>query len=796
MRRRWQIAVVVGTVLGASGWWGIPWYAKRVVLHELAAAGWPEVRIAHLRLGWGTATVDGLSLDGSETLTIRHASTTWDLATVRLDGVRVQLPDLDPAPLRPRPLAGPAAPPRWPIGTLILTDVAITAGAHQASLAGQIVRLDDTRLHLTLAGLADTTVVSATGTVTLAGEVDARIQLTDFDVAQLGLTTVQLAGKGTGDLRVVRTAEHLTVTGPCMLNQAQADIPGLGPVQVARATGTLSWNAGATGDLHLTNGRGTTHGIPWEAPDLHLGLSATTITARGTLQAFATTVAVDGSASRDLGTVATTVTIPELDLTRLRPALARWWPLTQEASGRGNLRATIRRGPSGWRGHANLTLTKAAISDAAAGVSLTLPEASAELSGSYTDALQGTAVLRVAHGTLSAPNLSVASIDGTLPWSLGRDPQLDGSLQFSNLRVHGLPVTRLTAHVRGVDGRIGGAAAIALLGTGTARLDGWYTLPGQHGEFAVVVPRFTLPDLPTLRQAIPALGNREISGDLTADGTLVVDAGALTPRIRIGINEGRLSDPELKLTISGLAATTTVTGFSPLTTSGDAPINFAACTLGTQEFGHGDARVTARLPAGIDIAKASLAWCGGHLLSPKLTIDLNQRAISGEIGLQRIELGALLAATIPRYATGNGLISGKLPLRLTWPDWTFTFGQGALYADPPPGWLHLLDRTGLDRAIATGIAAVDRKIIDTVADLVFDDLRVDLVPETPLTAVAKVTLTGHGRTGDPPLAVGGFTVNLRGLEKALANALFIQGWRPTPAPARDPSLDRFFAPGP
>ena len=138
-------------------------------------------------------------------------------------------------------------------------------------------------------------------------------------------------------------------------------------------------------------------------------------------------------------------------------------------------------------------------------------------------------------------------------------------------------------------------------------------------------------------------------------------------------------------------------------------------------------------------------------------------------------------------------------MTLTWPDYIFSFGRGSLQADPATGWLHLKDRTALTSAIATGFAVVDAQIVDTVADLMFDSLRIDFVPENPLASVAKVHVSGHGRNGDPPLALGGLDLNLRGLERALADALFMQRWQSQVSDAQAGSnststIDRFFSP--
>ena len=78
---------------------------------------------------------------------------------------------------------------------------------------------------------------------------------------------------------------------------------------------------------------------------------------------------------------------------------------------------------------------------------------------------------------------------------------------------------------------------------------------------------------------------------------------------------------------------------------------------GSLAFGDGTARVTARFPVGVDITEASIAWCGGRIKIPELAVDLQKNRASGTVELARIELGALLRATIPRQISGEGLIA-------------------------------------------------------------------------------------------------------------------------------------------
>ncbi len=801
-------------MLGAGACAGCLWLvsgpiARRVFLHQLAKAGWPNATIGHVGLGWGTATVDQFDLTGAKQLVIERITADWSLADVHLSGVALRLPEADLSPLRP--INGPpaSATPTWPVGRLDVTDVTVVIGEHAGSGDMQVVRLGPDRVQVR-ASLRDAQAASVQvdGTLTLAGDADLRAQ---FQALPLSMLKPNARGLATGEVRLTRSSGVLAVEGPLTIKGPAYSLPLVGDIHAQQLAGHIRWDGELTGRATLTKAEARVFGQPVTVPTAELQRDGQRLEIRARMQALGADFSIDGHATNDWGTAAGTVRASGLDLGAATRLIQPWYALPLTVSGLAGFEATISKLANAWRGRATVTVTDALIekveknekvekeeSPLQSGVTrLTIPQAGAELTGSVIDGgFSGTAVLRVTHTQISAPGISVTSIDGTLPWSIGTDPQLDGSLQFTGVTVYGFPVRQLAAHVRGVDQRIGGAANFAVLDEGRGRIDGWYDLTRRGGTFGLVVPRFTLTDPGAVRRFSPALGQRDLTGEIDLSGTVDIADQRITPVLRVSLSEAVFADPEAKLTVNGLAASTTITGFTPFATSGTKQVAFRSATIGSLAFGDGTARVAARLPDGLDITEATIAWCGGRLVIPQLAVDLPNRRASGTIALKRIELGALLQATIPQQMSGQGLISGDVPLTLTWPDFVFTFGRGSLQADPPTGSLHLKDRTPLSRSIATGFAQVDAKIVDTIADLLFDDLRIDLVPETPLQTVAKVHVQGHGRSGDPPLAVGGLDVNLRGIERALADALFLQRWQSAAGsrPAADSSIDHFFAP--
>ena len=814
-----------------------PWIARRVLLHQLSSAGWPLATIDRVHIGWNSATVDGLDLTGTQQATARRITTDWNLNAVVIDGLAVSLPNADWQPLLPQPSSDAATdsatPFTWPIGELRLIDSSIAIGEQRASVAATIVRLQSDRVQITgnivmeasapgvsahvasahAASAKIATVKGATdarasiaidGSVTTTGDGDLHLQLNQVPLTLFPPKILPGAAQGTltSDLRLTRKQTTISVIGDVSIQQPGYTIPLLGQLHADHVGGRIRWNSAeptrVVGDLKITTAHANLFGVAVVVPAADIRCADQRIDAITHIQALGADISLDGHCSTDFATAAGAVRIDGLDLTALAILARPWMSFPIAAHGNAGLVLTFTKLAEAWRGSGVVSCTDVRLATEDDTTRLHLPNAVTELSATWIDhALSGTAVLRINHADIQAPGIRITSIDGTLPWSIGTDPQLDGSLQFTGVEVYGFPLRQLAAHVRGVDHRIGGAAYVAVLDTGRGRIDGWYDLKKHGGTFGVVVPRFTIVDPTAVRTAVPAIGPRDLTGEIDLSGTVVVADNKVTPDLRVSLAEGSFSDPQAKLTVNGLAASTAITGFTPFSTAGTKQVAFRSAIIGSLAFGDGTARVTARFPVGVDITEASIAWCGGRIKIPELAVDLQHNQASGTIELARIEIGALLRATIPKQLSGEGLISGTLPLTLTWPDYIFSFGRGSLQADPATGWLHLKDRTALISAIATGFAVVDTQIVDTVADLVFDSLRVDFVPETPLTSVAKIHVSGHGRSGEPPLAVGGLDVNIRGLERALADALFMQRWQNQVSDAQAASnstIDRFFSP--
>jgi hypothetical protein len=195
-----------------------------------------------------------------------------------------------------------------------------------------------------------------------------------------------------------------------------------------------------------------------------------------------------------------------------------------------------------------------------------------------------------------------------------------------------------------------------------------------------------------------------------------------------------------------------------------------------------------------------LQWCGGLVRTGAAIINLAGRAeLTAEI--QHVDLSQVAAVFAPEQIEASGLLSGRVPMVLTWDpadvtDVRLSLGRGRLAADPVvPGDLsgrlrfrRREDVVALIGAQARQLGPLQEQVIDTVRDFVFDRLTLGLEPDAEGRAVVRINASGRGRSGDPPLPIGGLTVNLRGVEDAFRHWMRFGPRAPAPAD----NVDDFF----
>ncbi len=443
--------------------------------------------------------------------------------------------------------------------------------------------------------------------------------------------------------------------------------------------------------------------------------------------------------------------------------------------------------------------------DDGGGWSLTADHAT--LSGSLwwkaATALRSECLLSVAGLTLELPGakLSMHGLTGSLPITSGRTSGLRGQLRADLIRYQDVTLPGVRFEAALIDGRMHGSAVAALAGvlplTVATTIDLDQPLTDLH--VWVIIPRTEVADAHALARAVPACEPWLISGAVSMGGFLTWEDDHFVPFVQVNLNDALIINPDQDLQLDGLNAGLRIINLDPLVTSPNQVTNIRRLRWKDQFVEHLEAAVTV-LPGHITAQHCALAWAGGTVAIPRLEVVLPTAQLagsaSGAVTVRGVDLDRVLALAAPGRAVGAGRLSGQMPLQATWPPTAVTLGEGRLFADPPEGWVRILDRAAITAAIGTGgvtDAALRVRVVDAVQEFSFNrfELTTSRVQGELLT---RAEAAGRGRTGKDPLEIGSLVFRIHGLEDGLAQALRLSAGSPPPAPQPADDLDHFFDP--
>lgn len=148
------------------------------------------------------------------------------------------------------------------------------------------------------------------------------------------------------------------------------------------------------------------------------------------------------------------------------------------------------------------------------------------------------------------------------------------------------------------------------------------------------------------------------------------------------------------------------------------------------------------------IQQTSWKWLGGTVSSGDIRISPPSRKIALTLAVQAIDLHSLLDLLASGRATGEGRVSGAIPMTIDWP--RVAFGHGELQA-VPGGQLSITDAAVLEQTLDQTIAVtgqdrgMKQNIVEALNEFQYSVLTADLNGENGLTA--KVRIAGQGKQG-------------------------------------------------
>lgn len=303
------------------------------------------------------------------------------------------------------------------------------------------------------------------------------------------------------------------------------------------------------------------------------------------------------------------------------------------------------------------------------------------------------------------------------------------------------------------------------------------------GSFGFSLPRFTLSSVPAFRSAASRLLDAGVSGDVSVQGDLRIEAGQITPKVRLRIMKGRLglSGSHNRRAIEGIEGVVTVDGIKPLGTPGGQRIQWERIVLGQVSFGEGFVDLRVEDSRTLLVEKAEVRGPnGGTIHVGAFRIRPDRGELTFDLFCERLSLGRWLELLGGGKLTGEGRLNGHVPVRVHLGKApTLDFGRGYLMAEPG-GTLRVKDLEAAWTVLAQVgpfgeqgefqlHQLVKARLLEALRALELDELELRLLPKGPVLDL-EVHLSGRGRHGARQ-EIGGLTVNFHNFGAGLNQVL-------------------------
>lgn len=300
------------------------------------------------------------------------------------------------------------------------------------------------------------------------------------------------------------------------------------------------------------------------------------------------------------------------------------------------------------------------------------------------------------------------------------------------------------------------------------------------GRIIAQLPPMRITDDRALAKLIGLEQDIEFTGIVGLDIDLVMAGWHIEPRIQLHIADATVTSSGHDAKAEGLSADLLVESLAPLTSPGDQRLNVRQLSM--SDFNARDVALAFRVEDrnSVLIEHLDATWSGGEVYSHAFRLRWDDPTIELTLYFHGLQLESLLAELVPDKAAGDGLVYGKLPIRLRWP--LITFGEGFLYVPMAGGHLELKDAAALGEMLeendprfrrGSSLGDVRERIEASLRDFRYDRLRMDFFRRQG-ALVASLTTSGVGRVGTQMQEIGQLTVNISGIDVFLSRYLGLQ----------------------
>jgi hypothetical protein len=396
--------------------------------------------------------------------------------------------------------------------------------------------------------------------------------------------------------------------------------------------------------------------------------------------------------------------------------------------------------------------------------------------------------LQLADVSLRVP-VSMNAAGSTMPVVVAASQPWAGSVEVGSVTLKGRKLEPLKATLAIRDGKAEFSAAWAALPASMLSVNGWLghgesEAGGIDGEIAARLPEFTLEDGDALAALVPAMEGWTVTGDVSAEAKLSLQAGTPSGRVTVTTNQATVASKPRDAEFRGVTGAVTVVLKDGVATTPPAQrITVASAALGkSAEVIDSTVAFSLAGPDALLIEELSTGWLGGRVSTKGVRIKPGEPKFEATVVADRLSLKDLLALIAPERAAGDGLMSG--PVRARFDGENFTFLGGQLRSASATGELQVLDTKWLGETMDKSdprftadreLAEAKRRILEALADFEYDRLTFDLAEEPAAGGRLSVNTHGKGRVGRRPQELD-VTLNFRGINDVLNEGLRLGQW--------------------
>jgi len=304
------------------------------------------------------------------------------------------------------------------------------------------------------------------------------------------------------------------------------------------------------------------------------------------------------------------------------------------------------------------------------------------------DEFRGQTQISVRQGRFSsaASGLALAGLNGRL--AVAWPPQLSGAppgeLAIERLSFQGndLGAVKIKTRQQGTHLLFDGVHASRVLTGITVNFHADLGYDHEDGPTAAVELRsprqaftaFDIGRLARMKEEVTLAGELELMADFKKS------AKGSSGELSMAVHGGRLEMPGRQVNVDGIELSLQVPELLTGRSASGQRLTFAKARVGGLEFNDGRLVYQLEPPASLYLESGGFAWCGGHVYSQALRFSPNRKDYDLVLFCDRLNLAQILEQFGVDQASGEGSVSGRIPVAVN--NGVLRFDDGFLFSSP------------------------------------------------------------------------------------------------------------------